>query len=201
MKKKKKELPSNTPVALFVLTSVIYTPITIFLNILCYFLLHKQLLVAWANLLIFCVVAIGSAIALYGSHLYCKIKFVNRTATIYTIISFTVNAFVFIILDGSLWKLSTILLIFGYAALTSLLMEFLKIKSYLLRTLIYFVISLVFFLIMTILIANYTEGNTEMLLFLFFTIFYFFCSVIYYNIKRSAESLDNEEKTYKKQFD
>ena len=201
MKKKKNELPSNTPIALFVLTSVIYTPVTIGINVLCYLLLHRQLLVAWANLLIFCVIALGSAIALYGCHSYCKNKLINRIATIYTLISFPINAFVYIIMDGSLWKLSTIFLIFGYAVLTSVLIEFLKIKSYLIRTFIYYVISLVSFLTVTILIANYTEGTAEMLLFLFFTIFYFFCSIVFYYIRRSVENLDNEDKAYKRQFD
>ena len=198
---KKNEKPVLKPIDLLILSCVIYTPITIIINLLCHLMLHGAMLKIWANLIVFGVSALIASIAFFAKKVKIKDLIVSRTAWIYTILSFLINTFVYIIWEGYLWKIWTIILLFSYALIVSVLMKILKIKNYLIRTLIYYALSLGAFLTMTLAIADYDSGNSAMLLFAFFTVFYIVSSFLFYFVRRSFLAYENEEKEYKRQFD
>ena len=114
---------------------------------------------------------------------------------------FKFRLFVFIILDGSLWKIYSIFLILVYSALVSLTYHYLKVKSFLIKVIIYYALSLSSFLILTAAIAKYNSGSTIVLTLSIFSAIFLACSVVIYFVKRSFYRYENEEKEYKHVFD
>ncbi|MBQ8145273.1 MAG: hypothetical protein IJ039_00675 [Clostridia bacterium] len=178
-----------------------YLPITFTINFLCHFMLNGKLLQAWANLIIFLITFVIALIVGFKSQFRIKDGIVRNTCSIYTILSFIINTFVFIIDDGKMWSVKSMILILSFAIIIALLLRYLKIKLYLIRTLIYYCVCLAAFMFLTVGIAEYTNGNNTMLLFGIFTIVYAIISIIYFYVKRSFLSFENDEKNYKRQFD
>ena len=198
---KQKEKKDNLPLSILILSCVLYAPTSIIINLICSLTLNGMLLQAWANLIIFAIFFIVGLFLYFSFRISATNYIVNRSAVIYTTISFILNTLVFIIENGKIWTLYSIILILVYSIFTTLLMKYLKIKSYLIKTLIYYVLSLVSFLILTVGIAGYKTGNLVMIFLGSFTIFYVISSIIYFYVKRSFASYENEEKVYKRQFD
>ncbi len=198
---KQKEKTDNLPLNILILSCVLYAPTSILINLICSLTLNEKLLQAWANLIIFAI-ALVIGLFLYFSFRVRAVNYIiNRSAVIYTVISFILNTLVFIIENGKIWTLYSIVLILVYSIVTALFMKYIKIKSYLIKTLIYYVLSLASFLILTVGIAGYKSGNLVMIFFGSFTIFYVISSITYFYVKRSFASYENEEKVYKRQFD
>ena len=196
-----KNVKNNTILRILSLACLFYLPVTITINLLCSFSPKGALLKVWANMILFFICFVIALIVNFKSKFEIKHIILKNIGYIYTIISFAVNLVVYIIEDGKLWKISTMLLIFSYSVVVAILLKYLKIKSYLVSTLIYYCVSLSSFMILTVGIAKYTTGNSTMLLFGIFTIVYVIVSIIYYFVKRSFLSFENEEKSYKRQFD
>ena len=191
--------PNNKFLHILILACFFYLPLTIIVNFFCS--LDGKLLKFWANLILFAIALIFAIFIGLKTNFYIKFDIIRNTCYIYTLISFVVNLFVYVINDGRLWAFSSILIILSYSIAISILFKFLKIKAYLIRTLIYYCISLASFMILTVGIAKYTTGNNTMLLFGIFSIIYAVLSIAYYYVKRTFASYENEEKNYKRQFD
>ena len=198
---KQKEKKENIPIVILILTCVLYAPTSILINLFCALTLHGKLLQAWANLIIFALILIVSMFIYFPFKIQAKNYIIKRTSIIYTIVSFIVNTVVFIIENGRIWTYNSLILILCYSLITALLMKYLKIKSYLVKTFIYYALSLASFLLLTIAIAGYKTGNLVMIFIGSFTIFYVISSITYFYVKRSFVSYENEEKVYKRQFD
>lgn len=180
---------------------VFYLPCTLFINLICHFVLNGRLLQAWANLIVFFIVFIFALILNIKTKFLIKNGIIRNIGYIYSILSFSINLLVFILEDGKMWTILSMLLILLYSIIASILLQYLKIGNYLVRSLIYYVVSIVSFMILTVGIAKYTEGNSTMLLFGIFTIVYIIIAIVYFYIKRSFYSYENKEKAYKRQFD
>ena len=183
------------------LSCLIYTPVSFLINLLCSLLTNGHLLNLWANFLLFAISFLISLFFVFKKKYKETSKFFIYQVTIYTAVSFIINSFVFIINDGGMWDIVSITLILIYSTIIAFLMFFLKLKSYLISTLIYYAISLASFLLLTVVIANYDKSNSIMILFGSFTIAYIILSIIFFFIKRSFYKYENEEKEYKRQFD
>ncbi|MBE6673688.1 MAG: hypothetical protein E7596_01120 [Ruminococcaceae bacterium] len=197
----KKEKKEKLPLLILILSCVVYAPTSILINLVCSLTLNEKLLQAWANLIIFAISFIIGLFLYFLFHVSANNPIINYSATIYTIISFIINTFVFIIEDGKVWTKYSIILILCYSLIIALTIRYLKIKSYLIKSLIYYALSLASFLILTVVIAGYNTGNLVMIFIGSFTIFYVISSVTYFYVKRSFASYENEEKAYKRQFD
>lgn len=198
---KQKEKKENLPISILILSCVLYAPTSILINLICSVTLHGKLLQAWANLIIFAITLIAALFIYFSFRIRAKNFIIKRASTIYTSISFIFNTFVFIIENGKIWTYDSIILILLYSVITAVLMKFLVIKSYLIKTFLYYVISLTSFLLLTVGIAGYNSGNHVMIFIGSFTIFYVVSSITYFYVKRSFASYENEEKVYKRQFD
>ena len=183
------------------LSCLIYTPVSFFINLLCSLLTNGHLLNLWANFLLFAISFLISLFCVFKKKYKEASKFFIYQVTIYTVVSFIINSFVFVINDGGMWDIISITLILIYSTIIAFLMFFLKLKSYLISTLIYYAISLASFLLLTVVIADYDKSNSIMILFGSFTIAYIILSIIFFFVKRSFYKYENEEKEYKRQFD
>lgn len=193
--------PTNKFLNILFLSCIFFTPASIVINLFSYFFLGGRLMHAWASFFVFCVAFIVSSILVVKKNADIKNFIIRASASIYTIISFLLNLFVFIIMDGSLWKIQSILLIIAYALIVALLMKYMTVKSYLIKSLVYYAISIIFFLILTVSIAKYNSGNTVVIIFIVFSAVFILFSVLLFYIKRTFFKYENEEKAYKKQFD
>ena len=196
---KKTEKPINYPLSIFIFACVIYS----IFNVIFSFLLTRRnvVLEVWANLLIYTLIFIVSAIVVLSKKLVLKSFILKASTVIYTVLSVILNIVFAIISSISMWHWTTVVLLVVYSIAVSLLLAYLKLNSYLLRTLIYYVISIASFYLLTNVIGGYTAGNTTIMLFGIFTLTYIVGSVIYFYIKRSFFAIENEEQEYKKQFD
>ena len=191
---------NNKFLHILILTCFFYLPLNITINLLCS-LGQGKLLKIWANFILFAIAFIFAIFVGLKTKFTIKSDIIRNTCPIFVIISFVINLFVYIIEDGKIWTLNSIFVILVYSVAISTLLKCLRIKAYLLRTLIYYCVSLASFMILTVGIAKYTSGNSTMLLFGIFTISYAIVSIVYFFIKRAFSSFENEEKTYKRQFD
>lgn len=151
--------------------------------------------------IVFLISLIVSAILVYKRGTIIKLPIINKIAILYSIFSSILIILVYFIEDGALWKFQTIILVLFYSIIISILFEYLKIKNKLLSYFIYYLVSIVAFSILTISIAQYGEGNNKIILLLTFTISFIALSVAHFFIKKAFAKYDNEEKTYKKQFE
>jgi len=71
----------------------------------------------------------------------------------------------------------------------------------LLSTLIYYAVSIIAFIILTVSIAEYSEGYQIMISLGIFSVCYTAASISYFFVKRSIAQAENEEKAYKPMFD
>lgn len=196
-----KEKPSTVFLNILKTSCLFYTPFSIIINSICSLAANGQLLNLWANCLFFGISFIVSLFFVLKHKNLLKYKILEFIVTIYTLISFIINTFVFIINDGSMWDIKSIFLIFGYSVIISSLIRFVNLKNYLISSIIYYTVSLAAFLTITLAIAKYNTGNNAMIFFGSFTVVYVILAIIYFFIKRTFTKFENEEKVYKRQFD
>ena len=196
---KKSDKSINYPLSISIFACVLYAISTFVLNI--FLSLNSVVLEVWANLLIFCLLFIVSTIIVLTKKVSIKSFILKTTTILYTVLSFILNITFAITASLSMWHWTTIVLLAVYSVAISLMLVFLKINSYLIRTLIYYVVSYICFFILTNVIGGYTAGNLTIILFGIFALSYIAGSIIFFYIKRSFLQIENEEQEYKKQFD
>ena len=193
--------PTNKLLTILTLSCTIFTPSSIGINLISHFALKGNLMHVWACLLVFIIIFIVSAFLVLKHSKQIQNKAIIFGSCMYTIISFSINLFVFIIMDGSLWKIESSILILIYSAIFAYFYYYLKIKSYLKKTIIYYALSLTSFLILTVAFAKYNSGNTVVLLLSIFSIVFIIIAVIIYYVKKAFQRFENEEKPYKRLLD
>ena len=203
-------MKNNTSLSIFLditrFTCLFYTPLMVIINLFCGLNLNGKLLHWWANLILLAIsfiVAIFPSVKKHKSNVFDKIAFklVFKASIFFTVVSILVNILVLMIENGIFWSLSSILLILLYSISMSIMTHFIKIKSYLASTLIYYVSNCLYFSLLTINIAGLGKGNALIIVIAVFSLSYALLSVIYYLIKKSIKQLDEDEKVYKRQFE
>ena len=199
---KNKEEFKPTLLSILVLTCAIYSPFSFLINFICgVAITANTMLHLWASLLIFAVIFIVALIIAFTKKVNNKKSVLNLFGCAYAAISFVLNLFVMFVEGTRVWSLYSLLLVCAYSAIFALLYAYLKLKSFLLTTLVYYAVSIISFLILTAAIAGYSDGNQIMLAFGIFSAFYALISISCFCVKRSFAQIENEEKAYKPMFD
>ena len=123
------------------------------------------------------------------------------SSLIYTITSSAIILVVHFIENGLMWDYKSVLLTLAYSITISFLLKKLRIKSKFITYLIYYIVNVISFLVLTVFIADYGSGNNTIILYGAFTIAFIALSVIHFFIKKAFQSYDNDETVYKRQFD
>ena len=197
MKKDIKEF--NYPLSIFTFACIVYAVSTFFLNI--FLSLKGVALEAWANLLIFALILIVYTIIVFLKNIVIKSFIPKSIAIIYTILSTALNVSLAIVAELNMWHWTTVILLAAYSLIITILLKYLRLNSYLLRSFIYYLISIFSFFLLTNVIGRYKAGNLNILLFGIFTHTYIVMSIVFFYVKRSFLQIENEEQDYKKQFD
>lgn len=204
MRKKEKEKSSTIVFRILFLSCMIYAPICFIINLICTLSVARSFMLSpWAGALIFLICGITSIVVVLKG----KFKKINTPLNVFKIasISFTILSFVIatvslIIENGQMWNLYGLLDVFVFSLVIACIKSFVKLKSYLVNSLIYYAASITAFMLLTTVIANYNESNIAMLLFGGFTLAYIIIAIFYFFVRRSFASYDNEDKEYKPMF-
>ena len=138
MKKDIKEF--NYPLSIFTFACIVYAVSTFFLNI--FLSLKGVVLEVWANLLIFALILIVSTIIVLVKKIAIKSFIPKSIAVIYTILSTALNVSLAIVAELNMWHWTTVALLATYSLIISILLKYLRLNSYLLRSFIYYLISI-----------------------------------------------------------
>ena len=197
MKKDIKEF--NYPLSIFTFACIVYAVSTFFLNI--FLSLKGVALEVWANLLIFALILIVSSIIVLVKKIAIKSFIPKSIAIIYTILSTALNVSLAIVAELNMWHWTTVILLAAYSLIITILLKYLRLNSYLLRSFINYLISIFSFFLLTNVIGRYKAGDLNILFFGIFTLTYIVMSIVFFYVKRSFLQIENEEQDYKKQFD
>ncbi len=187
-------------------TCLYFLVASLFLNLLTFFMflsdgLH-ELLVVWANLIVFLVCFIAGAIVVLiknkSNRLNHTIDLLSFATFLYAIEFLGINIIGSFI--GKIWTIYTILLIFAFSFLISLLRHIMKFKNYFLHALIYFFVFGIFYSLVVLTIAGYGSGNAIIIVVGIYSIAYIICALIYFFIKKHKEINENNKKKYTSQF-
>ena len=198
---KVKEKSSTVFLNILKFSCILYSPLAIIINIICAIATKGNLLNIKAIAFIYAICFIVSLIVELKSKKKIEFKPLLYASCFYAVIALVIQAFVHIISDGNLWDIKSILLILGYSVVVSVLINYVKLKNYVLSSLMYYAISVISFMILTIFIADYDKSNNAMLFFGGFTFIFIIIAIIYYFVKKSFKKYENEEKPYVRQFD
>lgn len=202
-----KKVDNKSPdiLTILILSCAIYSVISVLINLICSLSIKvTTMLQLWACVIIFAISFIFATIFAFKKKIRVELShnIIYSMFCFYTVLSALLSAIALIIPAGTmLWCLYSMLLVIAYSLIISLMRAYLKVKNYLISALIYYGVSLITFMILTNLIAQFNEGNQTMIFFGSFSIAYLILAVLYFYIKRSFERIDNEEKSYKQQFD
>lgn len=201
---------SNKKLSIFVplmkYTCLYFLISSLFLNLLTFFMflsdgLH-ELLLLWANLIVFWVCFIAGAIVVLiknkSNKLNNTIDLLSFATFLYTIEFLGINIIGSFL--GKIWTIYTILLILAFSFLISLLKNIMKFKNYFLHALVYFFVLGIFYSLVVLTIAGYGSGNAIIIVVGIYSIAYIICALIYFFIKKRKEENENSKKQYTSQF-
>ncbi len=187
------------------LSCLYFAPIFFIINFICALISgNGVMLVPWASALIFAltfIVALIISIVKKPCERSAALSIITNCCCFFAAISFIITLVVFIINDGSIWNLWGLLLVLSVSTVISLLMYFVKLKSFLVSAFMYYAVSVASFMVLITGVGKYTQGNIAIISFSIYSSVFVVSAIVYFFIKRSFEQIENEEKTYKRQFD
>ena len=199
--KTKEEFKPNF-LSILTLSCIIFTPLSFLISVV-YGLAFtpKNVLQLPGFAVIFPITFIIALIIVFLKEINYKKTPIGCFSCTYTALTFILSTFVMFVSGTTLWSLYSVLLITGYSLIVTLIRKFIKLKSYLLTTVIYYAASVISFLILIAPIGGYSTGNQVMLSLGIFTACYAVASMSYFLFKRSMQKCDNEDMDYKPMFD
>lgn len=188
-----------------VLSCVVHSVLSTLINLLCWFLLDKRLPTLAFAFAIFGISFLVSAITVLikkKKDFSCGkfIKWLGRSACVYTPVSLFLNLLVYMINSGLFWNIYSILLIILFSLTVGACTVWFRPKKFIYGALLYFVITFVIYCLITISIGGYGEGNKYIVLIGVYLIVYAVCTIIIYFIKRSLDKDKQNNLPYKNQF-
>lgn len=166
---------------------------------------QSRMLEIWANLIILSICLIVSSIVVYKRRkIEVTIRFIaiftSYVGSIYTITSMIVNIIQYIIKKENFWNGYTLLILLLFAIVASFLILKIKIKSYLISSIVNFFILGIFYYIIFAVKAGYTKGNSLLISLGIYFAIYIVSAIAYYLITKKKRTKQNAEKAYKSLF-
>ena len=189
-----------------VLTCAVFSVLSTVINLLCWIFMDRRLPTLALAFIIFGISFLASAIAVavkkkkksaHGNIL----KWLIRSACIYTSVALFLNTLVYMIESGLFWNITSILLIILFSLAVGACTVWFKPKKFIYGALLYFVLTGIIYYLITISIGGYGEGNKYIVLIGVYVIIYTVCTIICYLIKRSFDKDKQNNLPYKNQFD
>ena len=198
---------SSKGVKILNLTCFLYTVLCLLINTLSFAVTSyvlkgiPKLFSLSGTFIVFVFCLILSSILVYKRGTQIKSAIINKIAVLYSIFSSSLIVLVYFMEDGALWKYETIILVLCFSSVLALMLKYLRLKNKLLTYIVYYFVSIIAFAILTVVIAQYGNGNNKIIFLLSYTITFFTLSVAHFFIMKSFAKYDNEDKAYKKQFE
>lgn len=188
------------------LDCLIYSITTIILNLIAVFIASStvNLLKIEASLIVLAICSLISFLIVYLNKKEVKeptktLSIINLSSIFYTIFSIVVNIFAYIFKIDNFWDIYSILIILVFSIILSIFVSFVRIKSYLLSTIVYFLVIGVFYCIIFIAKTGFKGSNILIVLGIYIAMFVL-ASVLYYFIFKAKEKQKDEEKSYDNMF-
>lgn len=191
-------------VSISTLSCVIFTLFSLLFNIFYSIILWPLLPNIAVNLITLLISFILSSIIMIFSimikkpFLIKKINFVFFSCILFTSIFVIFNISTVILKD--VWNLYSILIILTLSFLISIVKFYVPIKSFIVKSIIYYIMISIPYFIITLAFGNYGAGNNFIIVFAIYTLIFLLCNIIIFTIKGIKKKAENENKQYTKQF-
>lgn len=158
-----------------------------------------------ANLLIFLVCFIVWTILIYKKRkkenfINVKIPLLFTCGIVYTLSFFLLNTTQYIIEIANFWDGYSLLLLLLFGFVSSLLIEKIKIKNYLLSSILNYIVVGIFYYIFYVVKANFKSGTSLLISIGIYTIIFTISAIVYYLVVAKKQTKENTEKEYKNLF-
>ena len=166
---------------------------------------QSRMLEIWANIIIFAICLIICSIVVYKRRKKEKsakyiAHFASVTAIIYTLSTTVINIIQYIIKKENFWNGYTLLILLLFSIVSSFLMLKLKFKNYLVLSILHFFIIGIFYYIIFVVKAGYTNGNSLLISLSIYSVIYIASTIVYYLITKKKRKKQNSEKNYNNLF-
>ena len=183
--------------------SLIFLPISLFFNSFNAFFTSADLMSIGFNLVCLGISFLLSAVITIIKYKLKK-PLCKKLLPIYVISCF--YSLIFIIVNVStllfkdIWNIYTIYILLALSIVVSLILLYLPLKNYLVRSLIYYIVIAIPYFIITLVFGNYGDDNSEIIVFFVYTIAYTVARIIAFIILKSNNNIENNKKEYSKMF-
>ncbi len=166
---------------------------------------QSRMLEIWANILIlFICLTVCSFVEYKKRKKEAKTKsivlFASITSIIYTLSTTLTNIVQYIIKRENFWNGYTLLILLVFSIVATFLILKLKVKSYLVASILNFFVVGIFYYIIFVVKADYTKGNSLLISISIYSVIYIASAIIYYLITKKKRKKQNSEKTYNNLF-
>ncbi len=166
---------------------------------------QSRMLIIWANLLILLVCFIISFFTVHknskkNNASSNKLKFTYIAGIIYTLSFFAVNSFQYIIKKENFWNGYTLIILLIFGITSSILILKVKFKNYFASSLFNFFCIGIFYYTVFVIKANFSKGNSLIIVLGAYTMVYISSAVIYYLISKNRQQKHNAQKEYSNLF-
>ncbi|MBO5440523.1 MAG: hypothetical protein J6A53_07710 [Clostridia bacterium] len=166
---------------------------------------QSRMLEIWANIIIFAICLIICSIVVYKGRKKEKnakyiAHFASVTAIIYTLSTTVINIIQYIIKKENFWNGYTLLILLLFSIVSSFLMLKVKFKNYLVLSILHFFIIGIFYYIIFVVKAGYTNGNSLLISLSIYSVIYIALTIVYYLITKKKRKKQNSEKNYNNLF-
>ena len=186
------------------ITCILFTIFSLLFNVFYSIILWPLLPNIGVNLLTLLISFILASIILIFSQMLKKpIKITKFSFILLAPILFTAIFVVFNISTvflKNVWNLYSILIILVLSFVISLIKFYVPIKSFLLKSIIYYILFAIPYFIITLAFGDYGKENQFLIVFAVYTVVYILSNIIVFLIKKHKQKSDNESKEYIKQF-
>ena len=190
-------------------TCLSYTISSFILNFIVWISSHSinqsRMLEIWANILIllvcfFCCTIIECRKNKKEAKPKFIVCFASISSVIYTFSTMVTNTVQYIIKQENFWNGYTLLILLLFSIIASFLILKIKIKSYLIASILNFFIIGIFYYIIFVVKAGFLKGNLLLISTSIYFIVYMASAVIYYLITKNNRKKQNSKKDYKSLF-
>ncbi len=127
-----------------------------------------------------------------------KMMLLYYASNIYTFLFLSINLSTLAL--KNIWNIWTILLLFVLSFAVSIVHYFVKIKSFLLKSTIYFILFGIVYFIITLYFGNYGHGHKLLIVIAIYLLSFAFISTVLYLINKVLYNNENANKKYDKIF-
>ena len=142
----------------------------------------------------------GFLVAKKKKQLPISLKIIFDISFVYTIFYFAFNSFALITKKSNFWDAYCLLGVMIFAIILPIMVKYVKIKSYLVSSILYFVVYGLFYGYTFIYKANYRKGTELIISITVFLLIFTALDVAYYFATKPKRIKKNKQKEYKSMF-